>query len=31
MVAAFFWGGERGVSGPAPDNSGLKIPDENGR
>jgi len=31
MVAAYFWGGQRGVSGSTPDQSGLKIPDENGR
>jgi len=30
-VAAYFWGGQRGVSGSTPDQSGIVIPDENGR
>jgi len=30
-IAAYFWAGEKGVSGATPDNSGVLIPDENGR
>lgn len=29
--AAYFWGGQRGESGQTPDQTGILIPDENGR
>ena len=29
-TAAYFWGGQRDVSGSTPDQSGVLIPDEHG-